>query len=218
MMELDDFTPHIEFPPEFTRKELEKLLSAHPQGKKLQRRLFKEGSLQQVYRGLFISSSLFQSRPWSLGRLASIIHEPCCVSRESALKIHGLIQQAVPGCSLVCPDRSRTIKTRLGTFDYQHLAEYRYNFGMHTIRYKDGSSWLLADPEKAVLDLVACQENLHSQKQIGFLLIDTWNIAVQSLIKLDPVRLRVYAQRYKKASLNKYLLPWLKRLREKNPL
>ena len=71
------------------------------------------------------------------------------VSFISALHLHGIVGQIPRVVTLASPAHSRTIVTSLGTFSVHRMAPALFaGFGW----YKDTGTFLIAEPEKALVD------------------------------------------------------------------
>ncbi len=201
--------PLPQLPPELNSTQLKQIFAEHPAPRLAIRHLLKDGSLIRVRRGLYASNTLFQSRPFSLGMLASMLYTPSYISMERALKMYGFTNKNFDYCTSVCLGRSRTFESSLGQFVFFHLPSKRYDFGYKKIRSNDGSFYHLAEPEKALLDAVSFRGALRSQKKLEALILDELGLDVSALRKFDLVKLRSYSDRYQSATFKKFLLPWL---------
>jgi hypothetical protein len=71
------------------------------------------------------------------------------VSFISALHLHGIVGQIPQVITLASPTHSKTIVTSLGTFSVHRIAPAFFaGFGW----YKDSGIFLIAEPEKALVD------------------------------------------------------------------
>lgn len=197
--------------PEMDRLTLERLFEAHPAPDLAIRHLLKDGSLIRVRRGLYAGNTLFQVRPWDPGMLASLMVKESCVSGETALWMHGMARRP-SGCTCTCPGKTRTLETSLGPYRFQHLAAASWGFGQHLRRLGDGSSHLMADPEKALVDGIRMRKGIRSRKQLKALVLDEMGILPESLVRFDLPRLRIYGRRCGSALVGKVLVPWLESL------
>jgi len=87
-------------------------------------------------------------RPPSIEAAACVLR-PAYVSFEHALFLHGLLSQAPIMITCATPGRPGPATTDLGEIKYHHIKDALYHGFEHTA---DG--WLLAIPEKALLDLL----------------------------------------------------------------
>jgi hypothetical protein len=112
----------------------------------------RSGELQGVVKGIYVTAPELRKRPLSLEILANKIYGPSYVSFEYILSQAGLIPEAVRTITSATPKRNRNFDTPLGRFSYRHLPLAVYSFGWTRGEHSDGSGWLEAQPEKALLD------------------------------------------------------------------
>jgi hypothetical protein len=121
-----------------------------------------KGTLVQLRRGLYVLGTEQRSVPLSLPLVANLLFGPSYVSLEFALSWHGLIPESVVEVSSVTPLRARQHNTPVGRFSYTRLAPVLYAVGIQMAQNPDGSSFLIASPEKAVCDKVLLTRNLRA--------------------------------------------------------
>ena len=118
----------------------------------------------RLTRGLYCFSENYQRHGLNLFEIGNRIEFPSYVSLESALRHYKLIPEAVIGSTLVTPNRSKEIETPLGVFSFKHLP--LRIFQRDFLRKKEGaSSFLIATPMKALLDLIYLQQK--NYKSLG---------------------------------------------------
>ena len=92
--------------------------------------------------------------------VAAVLHSPSHVSLESALAFHGLIPEAVYSVSSVTARRSRFFDTPFGHFSFQRVPADHPRAGVSAVRV-DESSWaFVADPIRAIADLVYLRKEI----------------------------------------------------------
>ncbi|OGC22824.1 hypothetical protein A2291_08565 [candidate division WOR-1 bacterium RIFOXYB2_FULL_42_35] len=108
----------------------------------------KQGYIIKLKNGVYVfTDGIGQVKPETI---AANLYAPSYISLEKALSFYGLIPEMVYSITSVTPKTTRTFKNRLGNFTYQHLKPALF-CGYREI--KDGpASYLLAEPEKALLD------------------------------------------------------------------
>ncbi len=93
--------------------------------------------------------------------IANKIHEPSYVSLETALSFHGLIPEGVFSILSVSTLKTRTVSARLNAiatnFLYKKVKKELF-FGYSLAKAKE-YSFLIADPEKALLDFLYLRED-----------------------------------------------------------
>jgi predicted transcriptional regulator of viral defense system len=156
-------------------------------------RLMKSGKIQGVVPGIYTSAPEFRKRPLSLEILANKIYGPSYVSFEFVLARAGLIPEAVYGVTSATAKRNRDFDTHLGRFSYRHLPPEVYCFGWISEVLNDGSSYLIATPEKALLDLLYRAGAVRSVKSLKARLFEDFRVDHDALRSLDMERLMSYA-------------------------
>ncbi len=121
--------------------------------------LLASGDIVQLRRGLYVLGAARRGNSISLPLVANLLHGPSCVSLDFALSWHGLIPERVIEVSSVTPRRAYGYATPIGKFSYTHLPLALYRIGVQTMQNPDGSSFLIAGPEKALCDKVALTRN-----------------------------------------------------------
>lgn len=87
-----------------------------------------------------------------LFRVANKLYPPSYVSFETALAFHNLIPEAVMQLKSATTRKTYSSETEIGNFEYKNIKEKLF-FG-YAIRHVDGQPVLIAEPEKALLDLI----------------------------------------------------------------
>lgn len=132
-------------------------------------RLEKLGILKKAGKELYLNTLV----PFSLERLSTVVYSPSYISNESALFFHGVLSQGPQVLTCVTTRSPRECETGIGTIFYQHVKSSLF-FG-----YKKNEDYFMAEPEKAVLDLI------YLSLQNGRLLsTDEWDWSAISKTKL----------------------------------
>ena len=84
------------------------------------------------------------------------------VSFVSALHLHGIIEQIPQSITLASTEHTKTIHTKIGTFFIHRIAP---SFFKGFDWYKGGGSFLIAEPEKALIDCLYL--SARKKKQFG---------------------------------------------------
>jgi len=104
----------------------------------------KQGNLIKLKNGVYLfSEDLDRVRP---EEIAFQLYSPSYISLERALSFYGLIPEMVYAITSVTPKITRRFRNRLGNFFYRHIKPSLF-FG-----YRETQGFLLAEPEKALLD------------------------------------------------------------------
>ncbi len=158
-------------------------------------RWMKAGELLGVVKGIYVTAPELRKRPVSLEILANKIFGPSYVSFEYVLARAGLIPEAVRAVTSATIKRNRDFDTPLGRFSYRHLPAAAYSFGWTRRELGDGSGWLEALPEKALLDLLYRSGSLRSAIALESRLFEDLRVERDLFRDLDQGRLADYAAR-----------------------
>lgn len=168
-------------------------------------RLVKTGELIGVVRGIYVTAPEYRKRPVSLEILANMIYGPSYVSFEYVLERAGLIPEAVRGITSATPKRNKDYETALGHFSYRRLPLAIYSFGYRREELEDGSGYLIACPEKALLDWLYLSGSVRSSKALEGRFYDDLRLDPEALGELDRERLLAYAGRMPVRDLKTHL-------------
>jgi len=141
----------------------------------------------RLRRGLYALAPPYQRVHPHPFLVANHLVRPSYVSLQAALSYYGLIPEAVYVITSVTTARPGQRKTPLGTFLYRHVRP-TFFFGYRLEEVAPEQRAFIAHPEKALLDLVY----LHPKNDLHTYLK---GLRLQNLERLDPQRLREFAQR-----------------------
>lgn len=111
----------------------------------------KQGYLVPMKRGLYIvSPQLTQTQP-CIGLVANHLYSPSYVSLQFALREYGLIPEYVHMITNITTCHTRKFENELGLFSYHSVSRTYFAVGI-TSRTEGNSSYMIATPEKALLD------------------------------------------------------------------
>lgn len=86
-------------------------------------------------------------------RIANVLYAPSYVSLHHTLCFYEMIPEAVINITSVTMQKTRTFDNRFGRFVYQSVKPSFY-FGYELLIGRNGKSFFMATPEKALLDLL----------------------------------------------------------------
>ena len=118
-------------------------------------RWVKAGKIYRIRRGLYAIAPPFQKQLPHPFRVANDLQKASYISLQSALSFYGLIPEVLNITTSVSTNRPERLETALGTFEFRHIKR-ELLFGYRMIEL-GGQSAFVADPEKALLDLVYFQ-------------------------------------------------------------
>jgi predicted transcriptional regulator of viral defense system len=140
-----------------------------------------------------------------LYRISNCLHAPSYISLQSALSYFNLIPEGVYSYLAVCTSKTITYTTAVGAFQYRTVKPSLY-FG-YRILEQSKFPVLMADPAKAILDLLYLSPELRSVEDLAALRL---NIAeFKSMVQWKT--LTEYAQLFNSPVLNKRI-SWLKKI------
>jgi hypothetical protein len=170
------------------------------------RRMVDSGEIVRVKQGLYVFAAPFRRRLIVREYLANLIHGPSYVSLESALGFHSLIPERVESVTSVTLGRSRQFDTPFGSFTYYGLSRRRY-VGGPFIEARDGVSFLMASPEKALVDTVWATKSFSGRTVGAFrdYLFDDLRIDEEALVRLDMRRLESIGRGYASCKIHNLL-------------
>ncbi len=150
-------------------------------------RWVRAGKLYRLRRGLYTLAPPYQRvRPHPF-LVANHLVRPSYVSLQAALAYYNLIPEAVYMVTSVTTARPGERQTPLGVFLYRHVCPALF-FGYRLEEVAPGQRAFIALPEKALLDLVYLQPARDLQAYLK-------ELRLQNLERLDPRRLREFAER-----------------------
>ena len=142
------------------RETLDEVLSGYRRPSDKVSEWLREGALQPLRRGLYLTGAPLRSRMVCLPLVANHLYGPSCVSLDFALALHGLIPEGVVDVTSVTPKPSRRLSNALGRFSYHHLPLHYYAVGQELGALDDGLNFLIASPAKALCDRLVLSRGL----------------------------------------------------------
>ena len=141
----------------------------------------------RVKKGLYVLGPAWQ-RPPSQFILANQVYGPSYISKESALSYYGLIPERVMEVSSMTTAKSKRFATSVGGFNYEHLPLCLYRVGVTRESLGDERGFLIAIPEKALVDRLR-RERLTNLADLREFLEDGLRIELEALRSLRLSRL-----------------------------
>ncbi|HON39392.1 MAG: type IV toxin-antitoxin system AbiEi family antitoxin domain-containing protein [Desulfomonilia bacterium] len=165
--------------------------------------LLREGQIIRVKKGLYIFGPDYRRRPYSREILANLIYGPSYISLEYALAYHGLIPERVEALTSVTTGRTRTFTTPVGVFTYHMIPLPAFQVGMTRVELDDGGAFLIATPEKALLDKIFVDRTseIRTLKGLEAYLFEDLRIDQDLFSKLDKSAIFDYVNHYSSAKL-----------------
>lgn len=136
---------------------------SHPRRKL--KELQEKGLLIRLKKGFYILSQELIHKDFSPEIAANLIYGPSYLSLEYALSFYHLIPERVEHFTSVTTQKNKTYATPLGHFTYQHLSAALYPLGVTLKKAHDDRHFLIAAPEKAIMDIFTLKFKNSNQPQ-----------------------------------------------------
>ncbi len=151
--------------------------------------------------GFYLIADLLEGQSVPYEQIANQLYGPSYLSLEWALSYYGMIPEGVYAVTFVTCARTKNFKTILAEFQYQHLSMSRFSCGQTLVQNLIGN-YLIAAPEKAIVDLVYFKCKNMSAEDLKTDLIESKRIDVDKLKKLNKEHLLDVKNIYKSKSVN----------------
>ena len=176
------------------------------------RSLERNGLLLRIKKGLYVVSPTVTRVPLSPELIANHVYAPSYVSMHSALRYYGLIPEAVYSVQSMTVKHTRCFDTPLGRFDYTCVSRDAFPIGV-TIVNKQTYTFLMATPEKALCDLIACASkvNLRYLKDVERFLCEDLRMDMDDFLKMDVSVFERYAEVGRKATSIQTIIKYLQK-------
>lgn len=159
--------------------------------------LTKRGHVIRVKKGLYVWGQDVDPSPFSIEILANLIYGPSYVSLEYALSFYGLIPERVATVTSVTSKKTKSFATPVGLFTFEHINQEAYPAGIR-LQIDGPQSFLIATPEKALLDMIALRE-------ISDSLLEDLRIEPEEFERLDKHALRALGETYKSRAVKAFI-------------
>lgn len=112
---------------------------------------------------MYVVSTDLSQQKLSRELTANHLYSPSYVSLESALSYYSLIPEKVYSVRSVTTKRAKWYNTPLGYYDYSKVPENYFSIGIRQEIINDSYSFLMATPEKAIMDMIVTTRNFRIQ-------------------------------------------------------
>lgn len=155
----------------------------------------RKGYITKLINGRYIFNSINVDEN-VLFQIANVLVHPSYVSLESALSYHHFIPEQSFSVTSVTTQKTSSYTTPKGSFYYQSIKESLF-FG-YKVQTSLNRPILIAEPEKAILDLLYLRHELNTGEGINALRLNT-----DILRTLDNKRIEMYLSLFNSKALNK---------------
>ena len=167
----------------------------------------KAGKLISLRRGMYVLPEAYRSVPLNPAELANQLYRPSYISTYWAIGFFGLIPEKVVTYTSVTTRVPRSFENPLGTFTYRHIKPTVF-FGYRSLEI-DGWSVMIAEPEKALLDLWYLEKGEWDKDRMAAM-------RFQNCETLDTSTLRRFAEPYQSPRLLKATAVWFDAIRSQD--
>lgn len=157
----------------------------------------KKGLLIRLRQGYYTFPE-YKSQPDYILYFANRIYRPSYISLHTALAFYGLIPEAVVQVTSVTSLKTASFENEFAAYDYRTVQQ-KLIFGYVQKPMADGKTLLLAQPEKALLDLLYLYPFYTSEQDMEELRLDEDFLEEE----FDLNRLEEYKTRFKNKALEK---------------
>lgn len=135
-------------------------------------RWVKKGYLSKLRQDWYAFSDL-KGNPETARYVAQRIYTPSYISLHTALSFYGIIPEAVTAVTSVTSNRPTTYSNEFGEFSYQTVKPALF-FGYKPMILSPHGNYLLAFPEKAILDLLYLYPQYNTEEALLDLRFDEY--------------------------------------------
>lgn len=158
-------------------------------------RWVKQGKLIKLRNGYY-SFPEYLNENSSQMYIANRIYKPSCISLQTALSFYGIIPESIINVTSITTLKTVEFENSFGTFSYKTIQPKLF-FGYMQKPFLKNMTFLLADPEKAILDLLYIYPFYNSHNEIEELRFDKDIINEE----VNPVKLFEYTARFNNKAL-----------------
>lgn len=124
------------------------------------------GEVIQLKKGLYVLDAKDYGFPVSAPICSNHIYGPSYLSQQWALSYYGLIPERVSVYSAITIKHGRRFENKLGLFTYSFVNRTYFRIGLRDVTI-DGTTCLVASPEKALVDLILFDNYVPSRSMRG---------------------------------------------------
>ena len=164
-------------------------------------RWMKQGKVIGLRRGMYTLAEMYRRATVTPAILASQLYRPSYLSGLWALGNYDMIPERVVWLTSVTPRVPRRFENSFGVFDYRNIKQDCF-FGSRKVAKEDGEEFLIAEPEKALLDHWHLSEGEWTMARLE-------EMRYQHVDLIAGDRLRDYAGRFRSPRIDRAVLRWL---------
>lgn len=158
------------------------------------------GKLIRLRRGMYAFPRPYVSRAANPAEIANHLYVPSYLSAHWALGYYGLVPEGAVTYTSVSSRVTRAFENPFGTFTYRQVKPSAF-FGYRPVRMDDATV-LVAEPEKALLDLWYLEKGAWTRDRLR-------EMRFQNMELVDQGRLQSYAGRFASPRILRTTSEWL---------
>jgi hypothetical protein len=162
--------------------------------------LIKKGFIIRVKKGLYVFGKDYRKKAYSKELLANLIYGPSYVSLDYALAYYGAIPEKVETITSVSNKKNKYFETPIGSFIYRVISNSNYYKGVSIRKIDDSRTFLIASPEKAIVDKIYLDSKIYNFTGLKDYILDDLRISSFFLKKLNIKKvlniLKTYPKRF----------------------
>ncbi|MCB0369499.1 MAG: hypothetical protein KDD45_08625 [Bdellovibrionales bacterium] len=187
--------------PELDYQSLIAELSGYSHPRRKIKELQTKSIIIRVKKGFYVFNPDYFGRNYSREIVANLLYGPSYISLEGALAYHKLIPERVENLTCVTSQKNKNFSTPIGNYSYSHIASKLYPLGITRAKSADDRSFLIAIPEKALLDYFHfnfSNSEKPQKKDIEDILINDLRIETQTMINILSIEKIIKLKSYYK--------------------
>lgn len=199
--------------PEVDYQAMMSQMSHHSHPRRKLKEMQNKAQLIRLKKGFYVLSKDLIEKEYSPEIVANLLYGPSYLSLEYALSYYALIPERVMTYTSVTTAKNKSYSTAIGHFSYQHLAMSIYPLCISLKRTLDSRTYLMATPEKALMDLFTLKFShsaLPERNDVRTALEDDLRINISNSREIfSRQRLQFIKPFYKNRRWNKLAIDWL---------
>lgn len=120
----------------------------------------RRGDIIRLKNGLYVVNPNVSGSKLCTELIANRLYSPSYISLHTALRLYGLIPEAVYSMQSMTTKHSRTFDNATGHYIYTHTSRQSFHVGL-TRRVSGNAAYIIATPEKALCDLIVTTAGVH---------------------------------------------------------
>ncbi len=168
--------------------------------------LIRKGYIVRIKKGLYVWGQQLDYAGYAKEIPANLIYGPSYISLEYALSFYGLIPERVETVTSVTFKKNKIFKTPIGSFEYCHTHKDAYTAGVIIRSINPAEKYLIATPEKALLDCIALRvKKIAPNTQLSQLVNDDMRIDQDEFANLNIELLVQYGGNYRSGAIKQFI-------------